>query len=89
MTPNVQGHSDKVIGGKTPQLSIIAEVFGHTASKRRHCRAFELKNQVIKTFISVLNFSLNVGKLNITVTDCPELPRVSEVTPDDGNSKYA
>ena len=56
------GHLDKVIGGKTPQLPIMAQVFRHTASKRRHCSAFELKNQVIKTFISLLKFILNVRK---------------------------
>ena len=63
LTPNMQRHSDKVIKGKTPQLPIIAQVFGHVASKRRHCSAFELKKQVIKTFISLLEFSLNVGKV--------------------------
>ena len=60
MTPNMQRHMDKVIRGKTPQLIIIAQIFGHTASKRRHCSAFEQKKQVIKTFISLLKFSLNV-----------------------------
>ena len=35
LTPNMmQRHSDKLIRGKTPQLPIIAQVFGHTASKR-------------------------------------------------------
>ena len=63
LTPDMQQHSDKVIRGKIPQLLIIGQVFGHTASKRRHYSAFELKNQVIKTFISLLKFSLNVGKV--------------------------
>ena len=52
-----------IIGGKAPQLLIIAQVFGHTASKRRHCSAFELKNQVIKTFLRLLKFIFNVGKV--------------------------
>ena len=65
-------------------MPIIAQVFGHTASKRRHCSAFELKNQVIKTFVSLLKFSFNVAGeslklvlsiLNIAVTDRPKLPR--------------
>ena len=53
----------KVIGEKTPQLLIIAQLFGNTDSKRRHYSACELKNQVIKTFIGLLKFSLNVGKV--------------------------
>ena len=65
LTANVQWHSDKVIGGKTPQLLIITEVFGHTASKRRHCTAFKLQssNQLTKTFNSLLKFILNVEKV--------------------------
>ena len=59
----MQQHLDKVIRGKTPQLPIIAQVFGDTASKRRHCSAFELNNKVIETFINLLKFSLNVGKV--------------------------
>ena len=53
----------KVIGEKTPQLLIIAQLFGNIDSKRRHYSACELKNQVIKTFIGLLKFSLNVGKV--------------------------
>ena len=64
LTPNVvKQHLDKVIGRKTALLLIIAQVFGHTASKTRHCSTFELKSQVIKTFISLLKFILNVRKV--------------------------
>ena len=32
LTPNIQWHlDDKVIRGKTPQLLIITQVFGHTS----------------------------------------------------------
>ena len=87
----MQWHSDKVIRGKTPQLPIITQVFGHTASKRRHCSAFELKNEVIKTFISLLKFSLKCGEslklffeqFEYSCYGSSEVTRVSEVTLDD------
>ena len=51
----MQRHTHKLIRGKTPQLPIIAQILGHTASKRRHRSAFEMKNRVLKTFLSLLN----------------------------------
>ena len=80
------------MGGKTPQLPIITQVSGHAASKRRHCSAFKLKSQVIKTFISLLKFSLKCGEslkrffeqFDYSCYGSSEVTRVSEVTLDDG-----
>ena len=61
----MQWHSDKLIRGKTLQLPIIAQVLVTQLVKEDTAvsSAFEMKNQVIKTFLSLLKFSFNVGKV--------------------------